>query len=986
MTTFSWDPLALAYFLAGLLLLSLGLGVALYERFTPISKRLLLLGSVVAGWVVALGLAILAATPAGEEAWLRVAYVVGPFIAPALFWVGVGLAQEHRPRTQGALWATAIVFSLISASGPWLVRGLEAATLDYSLDGWAWLGWLFVVWEIGVLATAVVEFLRSRPWAQVREERRGARLLAAAAAVASVAVIDYWIPTDPYRSGIVTPIALVTAVLFAGVVEARYRVFSLVHTLGTRGVLRAMSDAVLVCDATGRLRSVNLAAESLFALPETSLLGRGIGEFIRQPGSDGESDEWTPPLDLPVRDRSLLAVQRHRSDSVEVSVSTEPLRARSRVLGTVVVARDIRERLETERAVQASERRYRSLFWHNPGAAYEMDADGRFLALNPPGRRLLGGDVQDWIGRSFMEIVHPTERERAAGLFSEVLGGEPRQYELTVLGAGDEPRVIQGMSIPVVEGDAVTTIFGVAIDVTEERRMHRQLEVQRQYYAELFDSSPEAIVLVGADGRIRRVNSEFTRLFGYTAQEAVGATLDDLVVPEDLREEGEGLNQAALQGRLAFAETRRRRKEGGEVEVSVLAREVRIPGEPPQMYGIYRDIADRRQAERKLREREEELRHAQKLEAVGKLAGGIAHDFNNLLTVINGHARFVLEELGADGALRPDLEEIERAGVRAAALTQQLLAFSRRQVLRPQVVDLNRVVRDMNRMLARLIAEHTGLETRLEAAPANVLADRGQLEQVIMNLVVNALDAMPAGGELTIRTDVTRLADGDIGGDHWDVDPGEYVRLIVEDTGSGMSEETLAHAFDPFFTTKERGKGTGLGLATVFGIVKQSGGHVTAESEAGHGSRFIVHLPLVASPGTEDAVGEESDAGRDASGVRTVLVVEDEDAVRKLVARVLERRGYQVLVAADGTEALDVVEEHGGALDLVLSDLVMPEMGGRELAARLGETRPELPILFMSGYEEDLASGAGSELGQNFLPKPFTPRALAEKVAETLAV
>ena len=987
MTDFVWDARALAYFVAGAMMLFLGLAVALYERFSAISRRLLFLGVVVALWVVALGMAILAATPEGPELWLRAAYVVGPFVAPAVFWVGTGLAQEAWPRTQRALWAAAGAFALISLAGPWLVRGLQVATREYRIDGLGWLGWLYLIWELGVLTAALVEVFRSRPWAQVREERHGARLVAAAAVVGWLGVIDYWTPSDPWRAGLVTPFALITAVVFAGFVEVRYRVFSLVHTLGTRGVLRAMSDAVLVCDSTGRLRSANRAAEDLFARPESSLLGCSVSEFLHESDPGDSSGGWAPPLDRPVRDRSLVAVRRRQPARVEVSVSTEPLRAGSRILGSVVVARDIRERLETERAVQASERRYRSLFWHNPGAAYEIDAEGRFLELNPPAQRLLGGEVQDWIGRRFIEIVEPSERERAERLFSKVLGGEPQQYELTVLGQGGEPRVIQGMSIPVVEDGSVSTIFGVALDVTEERRMHRQLEVQRHYYAELFDSSPEAIVLVGSDGRIRRVNSEFTRLFGYTAEEAVGEPLDDLVVPEGLRGEAHELNSAALDGRLAFAEMRRRRKEGGEVEVSVLAREVRIPGEPPQMYGIYRDITDRRQAERKLREREEELRHAQKLEAVGKLAGGVAHDFNNLLTVINGHTRFVLEEMGEDDALRPDLEEIERAGVRAATLTQQLLAFSRRQMLRPQVLDLNRVVRDMNRMLGRLIAEHIRLETRLEAAPASVLADRGQLEQVIMNLVVNALDAMPAGGVLTISTDVTRLERGAVGGEHWDVEPGDYVRLLVEDTGSGMSEETLARAFDPFFTTKDRGKGTGLGLATVFGIVKQSGGHVSAESEPGDGSGFHVYLPLATSAETEEGGPDAAtDPEREAPGAHTVLVVEDEDAVRKLVARVLQRRGYQVMLATDGADALRVVGQHGSGIDLVLSDLVMPEMGGRELADHMRESWPEIPILFMSGYEEDLAASGGGGLSASFLPKPFTPRALTEKVAEALSL
>jgi two-component system, cell cycle sensor histidine kinase and response regulator CckA len=340
----------------------------------------------------------------------------------------------------------------------------------------------------------------------------------------------------------------------------------------------------------------------------------------------------------------------------------------------------------------------------------------------------------------------------------------------------------------------------------------------------------------------------------------------------------------------------------------------------------------------------------------------------------------------ADHRFRSDLEEIERAGVRAASLTQQLLAFSRRQVLRPQALDLNGVVRDMERLLRRLIGSHIRLEVDLEAGLPTIQADRGQVEQVLMNLAVNARDAMPDGGALSIRTDTEQLLARDPRLHQWDMPAGRYARLVVEDTGAGMPQHVLARAFDPFFTTKERGKATGLGLATVFGIVKQSGGHVAAESEPGQGSRFTVFLPAAAElPEPDTAAPGSGDNGSQACTKpgATILVVEDEAPVRNLAVRVLERHGYAVMAAGDGVEALALAAAHPGDIHLVVSDLVMPEMGGRELARRIRSVRPSTRILLMSGYDAEMVTGNVD--ADDFLPKPFTPADLADRVAAILA-
>jgi PAS domain S-box-containing protein len=385
---------------------------------------------------------------------------------------------------------------------------------------------------------------------------------------------------------------------------------------------------------------------------------------------------------------------------------------------------------------------------------------------------------------------------------------------------------------------------------------------------------------------------------------------------------------------------------------------------------IARDISERKQLE-------EQFRQAQKMEAVGRLAGGIAHDFNNLLTVINGYSALVLESLGEDDPTFNEISEVHKAGERAAGLTRQLLAFSRRQVFTLQVLDLNSVVTDIQRMLRRVLGEDIELSTALEQPLDSVQADRGQIEQVIMNLAVNARDAMPEGGQLLIETSNVEL-DAAYAAQHREVTPGPYVMLAVSDTGHGMDAQTQARIFEPFFTTKPQGQGTGLGLSTVYGIVKQSGGTIWVYSELGHGTTFKVYLPRV---NARPVVADPRAASRPISGSGTVLVVEDEDGVRALIHMVLRQAGYTVLEARSGEEALRRCEAHTQGIDLVITDVVMPQMGGRELANRLAVRWPGIKLLFMSGYTDNaIVQQVGLDAETPFLQKPFTPAALAGKV------
>ena len=394
------------------------------------------------------------------------------------------------------------------------------------------------------------------------------------------------------------------------------------------------------------------------------------------------------------------------------------------------------------------------------------------------------------------------------------------------------------------------------------------------------------------------------------------------------------------------------------------------------------EIAERKQAEVALRESEQQLRQSQKLEAVGQLAGGIAHDFNNLLTVINGNSDLLLRGMREEQQ-RERVEEIKKAGERAAQLTRQLLAFSRKQVMQPVVLDLNTVVPDINKMLRRLIGEDLELRTVLDPKLGQVKADPGQIEQVLMNLAINARDAMPKGGKLTIQTGNVQLDEHYARG-HVAIKPGPYVMLAVSDTGTGMDAETQARIFEPFFTTKEKGKGTGLGLSTVYGIVNQSGGSISVYSEVGRGTTFKIYLPCVEEIAGQHVPEIASPAPR-SQGLETILLVEDEETVRRLTRDILEINGYRILAAASGSEALELWEQHEGQIHLLLTDVVMPQMSGREVAERLTALRPAMKVLYMSGYTDDSIVHHGVlDAGVAFLEKPFTADALTRKVRETL--
>ena len=487
----------------------------------------------------------------------------------------------------------------------------------------------------------------------------------------------------------------------------------------------------------------------------------------------------------------------------------------------------------------------------------------------------------------------------------------------------------------------------------------------------IFDASPEAIALESAE-RLVYVNPAFVRLYGYERpSDLIGRHIAVTLAPDDVEKVLE-IGRARIRGEAAPPryEFTGLRRDGSRVEIAAAISTARI-GETAFIISIERDIT-------RHRELEAQLRQGQRMEAVGRLAGGIAHDFNNLLTAITGFGQLTLEALAADDPLRRNLDEIRVAAERAAELTRQLLAFSRQQILQPRVIDLNAVLEQALEMLRRVIGEDVAIETLLAGDLGQIRADTGQVVQILLNLVVNARDAMPQGGRLTIRTSNQCLAAEN--GHGFVVVPGAYVELEVVDNGIGMSDDVRARLFDPFFTTKEVGKGTGLGLSTVYGIVKQSGGYIWVESEPGLGARFRIYFPSVAAE-VETQPPASVAPPQIVRGEETILVVEDESAVRALVRTVLRSRGYRVLVAGSGREALETIANYDGTIDLLFTDVVMPEMSGRDLARQVTARYPNIRVLFMSGYATDvIAEGGLLDAGVHFLQKPFGPELLSQTV------
>ena len=725
--------------------------------------------------------------------------------------------------------------------------------------------------------------------------------------------------------------------------------------------------------------------------------------------------------------RIVLAdhVRDQATASGELALLAVPLRAKGRIIGALSIAdregrvfSDAEAALLSALADQAATAIHNAqLFAGEQAARAEAEAAGR--ALRESEARLLEaqriGQVGSWeadlrrstltwseetyriFGRrpgelaptaeAFAEAIHPDDRDMVLRTSAEARRtGRPYRVEHRIILPDGSLRVVfEQAEIVRDEAGRAVRMVGTVQDITERKAAEERLRAGEERYRALVEHAPDAIVVFDPDAdRFVDVNVQAVRLYRLGREELLARGPIDLCPPRqpDGRsslEAGREWIRKALRGDKSTFEWTQQDGAGNLVACEVSL--VRLPDPNRTLIrGSIFDITERKRAEETRAQLEQELRQAQKMEAVGRLAGGVAHDFNNLLTVIGGRGALMAAKLRAEDPLRRDVELIQATTQKAAALTQQLLAFSRKQLMQPKVLDLNTRVSAMEQMLRRLIGEDIEVVTELAPDLWRVEADPAQVDQVIMNLAVNARDAMTGGGRLALRTANARI--GPTAPGRADaIPPGDYAVLSVADTGIGMTAETLARVFEPFFTTKEMGKGTGLGLSTVYGIVTQSGGHIAVESEPGRGTTFTVHLPRV----QKHEAAAPAAAGRPARGRETVLLVEDEAEVRDLARDILEMQGYTVLASAAPADAERVCRERAGLIHLLLTDVVMPGMSGRALAERLLDRRPAMKVLYMSGYDDAAIVKHGVlDPGVMFLPKPFSAADLAGKVRDVL--
>ena len=620
---------------------------------------------------------------------------------------------------------------------------------------------------------------------------------------------------------------------------------------------------------------------------------------------------------------------------------------------------------------------YRDLVENLTDIVFSLDVDRHVAYISPPVEHQFGYRTLEMIGRPFVEFVHPEDRQFVQSEFAGVLAGNTRPCEFRMPDRSGFVHWCRSSCRPQFMQGCLVGITGVIVDITEQRRTQEALRKAEQNYRTLFEEAIVGIFQTSLEGRYITVNPALARMLGYESPEEVKASITDIARQQyvDPQRRREFQTLIETQGSVQGFECQLYRKNGSKMWASANARAIYQDGRVVGFEGTTDDITERKLLQ-------QQLLQAQRLEAIGQLAGGIAHDFNNLLGVVLGHGELMLERLPFSDPSRRRVEQICHAARRAVSLTGQLLAFSRQQILHPIVLDLNIVVRNLNDIMARLLGDNIAILNRLDDSLGRLRGDVSQIEQVLLNLAVNARDAMPQGGTLTIATSnvvVDHTAERYSG-----AASGRYVLLTITDTGMGMDEETMKRIFEPFFTTKEKGQGTGLGLATVYGIVKQSGGYISVSSELGSGTIFSVYLPRTDEPVELIAPSGNSPVLAESAG-GTILLVEDSGSLRSVLAEFLDEAGYRVLEAGSAEMALRLVEACPSPICLMITDVVMLGMNGHELAEQLMTTRPDMKVLYISGYTDAAVFRCGVLPGSgNFLNKPFTRDRLLSKIRDLL--
>ena len=777
-------------------------------------------------------------------------------------------------------------------------------------------------------------------------------------------------------------------------------------------MFQALPDGLSIADSEHRVLWANETFVRMFDYEASEVVGQPLENLVVPPDRLAES-HWVSEA-LARGERIILETRRRKKDGtlLDVSVSCAPLLLHGKMAGFYAGYHDISDRKRVEALSSAlyrvaekssSAHDLQQFFAAVHGIVDElMYARNFYIALYDPSTELLsfpyfvdeqdsapspkklGQGLTDYLIRAGQPLLATPEVLQAMEDRGEVARNGSRSLDwmgvpLKVNSHTFGALVVQTYSKNIRYGERdkeiLTFVARQLASAVEIKRNEQALRRSEARYRSLVQSSVYGIYRSSLEGRFLDVNPALITMLGYGSAEQVLMLDPEKDVFALTEEHNRLIEEFRRTGRLDGIEVKWKRKDGNTITVRISGRAVSNADEPADVLeAIAEDVTDRRVLE-------DQFRQAQKMEAVGRLAGGVAHDFNNLLMVISGYAEVMLAGLEPDHALREKAQAIQQASDRATTLTRQLLAFSRKQLLELKVVDVNVIVHDMERLLRPLIGENVEFITTLATDAAHTRADAGQLEQVLMNLVVNARDAMPDGGKLTIETQNIVVDESHRRGQTF-IRPGDYVRLSVSDTGMGMDKETQSRIFEPFFTTKEKGKGTGLGLSTVYGIVKQSGGYVLVQSEEQRGTTFHIYLPRVEGVAEKHAPPVPTAA---LGGSETILLVEDEDSVRQLVRDTLAAKGYRVVEAENGAAGLAAASRHDGRIDLVITDVVMPGMGGRELVGQLAQLRPETRVLYLSGYTEDAILSEGTiETGAAFLQKPFTLQNLSRKVREVL--
>jgi two-component system cell cycle sensor histidine kinase/response regulator CckA len=734
------------------------------------------------------------------------------------------------------------------------------------------------------------------------------------------------------------------------------------------------SYLIFTTDLAGRFTSINPAMREATGYTLDEGLQMTLAQMVGPESSEALLSESAQPPIGNGRTTFSLEMKNKAWRRIPVEVNAWTICRNGKAVGFQGIARDMTKYKRVENALRDINEKFQAIVHSSPMAIIALDLAGNVTMWNREAEEIYGWTEEEVLGKPLPYIPVEQQQEFLSMWNQAAQGVEFHQVECRRQRKDGSPIDTSVSVRPLREADGrIVGVMSVIADVTEQKREEEEILFQKTRFQSLFENSPVGIVILDAQDRIIGINHAFELIFGYSIDEIQGRVINDVIVPPELLPEAEQLSKNTQTGMTVDKESIRIRKDGGRVHVHVFGVPFTSQGKQLGIFGMYADVS-------KSRSLEDQLRQAQKMEAVGRLAGGIAHDFNNLLTSILGYGQLTLGQLDEKDPLRNHVQEIIKAGERATLLTNQLLAFSRKQVLQPVILNLNSIVADMDKMLRRLIGEDIELITHLDPHIGTVRADPGQMKQVLLNLAVNSRDAMPQGGKLIIETTSVDLDEAYVK-QHAGMTAGPHIMLAVTDTGCGMDHETLSHMFEPFFTTKKEGKGTGLGLSTVYGIVKQSNGCIWAYSEPGKGSCLKIYLPRVETEATEITLSQESAP----KGTGTILVVEDEDGVRNMIHSTLQMNGYKLLEAASGMEGLELSRKHKGKIDLLLTDVVMPQMNGTQLAEQLSASRPEMRIIFMSGYTEDgVIQLEEMEANMNFLQKPFSLNRLLSKVQEVL--